>query len=61
MIFYASLVTKQVESGVKSVKKSFSTFISDERWGVMVAFEEVQPVMFSQLVAEAPDWVQWMA
>ncbi|WP_199336256.1 hypothetical protein [Nostoc sp. FACHB-110] len=46
---------------MKSVKKSFSTFISDERWGVMVAFEEVQPVMFSQLVAEAPDWVQWMA
>jgi len=36
-------VIKQVEFGVKSVKKSFSTLIIDERYGLMVTFEEAQP------------------
>jgi hypothetical protein len=29
-------------------------------WGLMLAFEEAQPQMFSQLVAAAPDWVEWL-
>ncbi|MBE9209422.1 hypothetical protein IQ244_23555 [Nostoc sp. LEGE 06077] len=33
---------------------------NDERWGVIVAFEEAQPQMFEQLVAAAPEWVEWM-
>lgn len=39
---------------MKSVKKLFSTLTSDERWGVLVAFEEVQPQIFGQLVTSAP-------
>jgi hypothetical protein len=30
-------------------------------WGVMVEFEDVNPNKFAQLVADAPDWVEWMA
>ncbi|WP_235526341.1 hypothetical protein [Nostoc piscinale] len=44
---------------MESIKEFLSTLTSDERWGVMVAFEEVQPQLFGQLVA-APDWAQWM-
>ncbi|MBW4566336.1 MAG: hypothetical protein KME32_35845 [Mojavia pulchra JT2-VF2] len=52
---------ERIESDVEAAKKFLSTLTSDERWGLMVAFEEAQPSMFSQLVAEAPDWVEWMA
>ncbi len=38
-----------------------STLTSDERWGVMVEFEEICPDEFAQLVAAAPQWVAWMA
>ncbi|MBD2439782.1 hypothetical protein [Nostoc sp. FACHB-110] len=51
---------ERVESGVEAAKEFLSTLSSDERWGVMVAFEEQEPVMFGQLVAAAPDWVNWM-
>ncbi|MBD2452331.1 DUF3854 domain-containing protein [Nostoc sp. FACHB-152] len=58
---YAAGFMEQVESGVEAVKEFLSTLTSDERWGVMLAFEEVQPVMFGELVAEAPEWMEWMA
>ncbi|MBD2479589.1 plasmid replication protein, CyRepA1 family [Anabaena sp. FACHB-83] len=58
---YVAGLRERVESGVDAVKEFLSTLTLDERWGVMVAFEEAQPQLFSQLVAEAPDWVQWMA
>jgi hypothetical protein len=57
---YAVLALERVKDGVESVKELLSTLTSDERWGVMVAFEEMEPMMFGQLVAEAPDWVEWM-
>ncbi|WP_199338111.1 hypothetical protein [Nostoc sp. FACHB-280] len=38
------------ESGVEAAKEFLSTFTSDERWGVMVAFEESEPAMFGQLI-----------
>ncbi|MBD2471537.1 plasmid replication protein, CyRepA1 family [Nostoc sp. FACHB-145] len=57
---YAVNFMERVESGVDAVKEFLSTLTSDERWGVMVAFEEQEPVMFGQLVASAPDWVEWM-
>ncbi|MDZ8096909.1 MAG: hypothetical protein RMZ42_33955 [Nostoc sp. DedQUE05] len=57
---YAVRFMERLESGVEAVKQFLSTLTSDERWGVMVEFEEAQPQMFSQLVAVAPDWVQWM-
>lgn len=51
---------ERVEVGVDAVKEFLSTLTSDERWGVMVEMEQTQPVMFGQLVAQAPDWVEWM-
>ncbi|WGV28161.1 hypothetical protein [Halotia branconii] len=42
------------------VQELLSTLTSDERWGVMVEFEEVCPDGFAQLVSAAPDWVAWM-
>jgi hypothetical protein len=58
--YYAGLVIQRVEYGVESVKEFLSTLTSDERWGVMLEFDEVEPLKFGQLVADAPDWVQWM-
>jgi hypothetical protein len=46
---------------VEALKEFLSTLTSDERWELMVAFEEAQPRMFGQLVAEAPACVEWMA
>ncbi|WP_253274489.1 hypothetical protein [Nostoc sp. PCC 7107] len=58
---YAPGFMECVESGVDAVNEFLSTLSSDERWGVMVAFEEQEPQMFGQLVAAAPDWMLWMA
>ncbi|MBW4565500.1 MAG: hypothetical protein KME32_31340 [Mojavia pulchra JT2-VF2] len=43
-----------------SVKEFLSRLTSDEFPGVMVEIEENQPQMFGQLVAVAPDWVEWV-
>ncbi|WP_242063600.1 hypothetical protein [Nostoc sp. FACHB-892] len=37
-----------------------STLTSDERCGVMLVFEDIEPEKFGQLIAKAPDWVEWM-
>ncbi|MCG6138282.1 MAG: hypothetical protein MET45_27270 [Nostoc sp. LLA-1] len=58
--YYAQLVAHKVESGVEVVKQILSTLTSDQRWGVMLEFEEVCPEGFARLVADAPDWVEWM-
>ncbi|MCG6138772.1 MAG: hypothetical protein MET45_29970 [Nostoc sp. LLA-1] len=58
--YYAQLVTRKVEIGVEAVKEILSTLTSDQRWGVMLEFEEVCPEGFAQLIAAAPDWVEWM-
>jgi hypothetical protein len=58
---YAALAMERLKNGVEAVKEFLSSLTTDERWGVMLAFEEAQPQMFSQLVAEAPNWVEWMA
>ncbi|BAY20200.1 hypothetical protein NIES21_60700 (plasmid) [Anabaenopsis circularis NIES-21] len=57
---YAVSFMERVESGVEAVKEFLSTLTSDERWGVIVAFEEAQPQLFGQLVAAAPEWMQWL-
>ncbi|MBD2452026.1 hypothetical protein H6G76_33930 [Nostoc sp. FACHB-152] len=57
---YTAMFMERVEVGVDAVKEFLSTLTSDERWGVMVEMEQTQPVMFGQLVAVAPDWVEWM-
>lgn len=59
--YYAQLVIVRVEYGVESVKELLSTLTIDERCGVMLEFEDVDPDKFAQLVALAPDWVEWMA
>ncbi|MBD2492113.1 hypothetical protein [Aulosira sp. FACHB-615] len=59
--FYAAGFKERVKDGVEAVKEFLSTLTPDERWGVMLAFEEQEPVMFGQLVASAPNWVEWMA
>ncbi|MCC5669822.1 hypothetical protein LC653_39960 [Nostoc sp. CHAB 5784] len=41
-------------------KELLSTLTIDERWGVMLEFEDASPDKFAQLVTDAPDWVQWM-
>ncbi|MCC5636995.1 hypothetical protein LC593_14215 [Nostoc sp. CHAB 5844] len=57
---YAALFRERVKDGVGAVKEFLSTLSSDERWGVMVAFEEAQPQIFRELVAIGTDWVVWM-
>jgi hypothetical protein len=58
--YYAQLAIEQVECGVDAMKELLSTLTSDERWGVMLEFEDVDPDKFGQLVDGAPDWVEWM-
>lgn len=43
------------------VQELLSTLTSDEKWGVMVEFEEVCPNGFAQLLVDAPQWTEWMA
>ncbi|MEH2430807.1 MAG: hypothetical protein V7K26_25545 [Nostoc sp.] len=59
--YYARLAIERVEDGVDKVKELLSTLTSDERWGVMLEFEDIEPEKFGQLIAKAPDWVEWMA
>ncbi|MBN3890862.1 MAG: hypothetical protein HWQ43_17490 [Nostoc sp. JL31] len=59
--YYARLAIERVEDGVDKVKELLSTLTSDERWGVMLEFDEICPDRFAQLVDGAPDWVEWMA
>ncbi|QLE53287.1 hypothetical protein FD724_35835 (plasmid) [Nostoc sp. C057] len=33
---------------------------SGERRGAMLEFEDVDPQKFAQLVADAPQWTEWM-
>ncbi|WP_341532028.1 hypothetical protein WKK05_40780 (plasmid) [Nostoc sp. UHCC 0302] len=57
---YARLAIERVEHGINSMKELLSTLTSDERWGVMLEFEEINPEKFSQLVTDAPQWTEWM-
>ncbi|MCC5654035.1 DUF3854 domain-containing protein [Nostoc sp. XA013] len=59
--YYARLAIERLESGVDAVKELLSTLTSDERCGVMLEFEDIDQNLFAQLVADAPDWVEWMA
>ncbi|WP_390625530.1 MULTISPECIES: hypothetical protein [Nostoc] len=52
---------ERVEDGVDAVKELLSTLTIDECCGVMLEFEDLDPNKFAQLVADAPDWVEWMA
>ncbi|MCC5619653.1 bifunctional DNA primase/helicase, partial [Nostoc sp. CHAB 5836] len=58
--YYARLAIERVELGVDKVKELLSTLTIDERCGVMLEFEDASPDKFAQLVADAPDWVEWM-
>ncbi|NDJ25788.1 hypothetical protein GS682_30225 [Nostoc sp. B(2019)] len=58
--YYAQLVAQKIDQRVGMVQELLGTLTSDERWGVMVEFEEVCPDGFAQLVAAAPQWVVWM-
>ena len=58
--YYAQLAIERVEFGVNAVKELLSTLTSDERCGVMLKFEDIDPNKFAQLVADAPDWVEWI-
>ncbi|MBD2492554.1 plasmid replication protein, CyRepA1 family, partial [Aulosira sp. FACHB-615] len=57
---YAAGFMERVKDGMEAVKESLSTLTPDERWGVIVTFEEQEPQIFGQLVAAAPEWVDWM-
>jgi hypothetical protein len=59
--YYAPLAIERVEYGVESVKELLSTLTIDERLGVMLEFEDASPDKFAQLVADAPQWTEWMA
>lgn len=59
--YYARLAIERVECGVDAVKELLSTLTIDERWGVMLEFEDAYPQKFAQLVADAPQWTEWMA
>jgi hypothetical protein len=58
--YYAQLAIERFESGVESVKELLTTLTSDERCGVMLKFDDIDPDKFAQLVADAPDWVEWI-
>jgi hypothetical protein len=59
--YYARLAIERVEDGVDAVKQLLSTLTIDERCGVMLEFEDASPEKFGQLVADAPQWTEWMA
>jgi hypothetical protein len=50
-----------VEHGIDTFKELLSTLTIDERWGVILKFEDIEPEKFGQLIAKAPDWMEWMA
>jgi hypothetical protein len=58
--YYAQLAIEQFVYGVDGVKQLLNTLTSDERWGVMLKFDDLHPDKFAQLMALAPDWVEWM-
>jgi hypothetical protein len=58
--YYAQLAIKGFESGVEAVKELLSTLTSDERWDVMLKFEDFEPDLFAQLVTDAPQWTEWI-
>ncbi|MCC5619703.1 hypothetical protein LC605_32700 [Nostoc sp. CHAB 5836] len=58
--YYARLAIERVELGVDKVKELLSTLTIDERCGVMLEFEDASPDKFAQLVADAPQWTEWM-
>jgi hypothetical protein len=41
--------------------KYYARLAIDERCGVMLEFEDAYPQKFAQLVADAPQWTEWMA
>ncbi|MCC5655278.1 hypothetical protein LC609_37190 [Nostoc sp. XA013] len=51
---------ERVEYGVDAVKELLSTLTSDERCALMLEFEDASPDKFTQLVADAPQWSEWM-
>ncbi|MBW4458126.1 MAG: hypothetical protein KME55_39020 [Nostoc indistinguendum CM1-VF10] len=56
--YYAHLAIERVEHGIDTVKELLSTLTIDERWGVILKFEDIEPEKFGQLIAKAPDWVE---
>ena len=59
--YYARLAIERVEYGVDAVKELLSTLTIDQRCGVMLEFEDLDPDKFAQLVTDAPQWTEWMA
>jgi hypothetical protein len=59
--YYARLAIERVECGVDALKVLLSTLTIDERWGVILEFEDIDPDKFAQLVTDAPQWTEWMA
>ena len=57
--YYAHLAIERVEHGIDTVKELLSTLTIDG--GVILKFEDIDPEKFGQLIAKAPDWVEWMA
>ncbi|MEH2084265.1 MAG: hypothetical protein V7K89_31135 [Nostoc sp.] len=58
--FIQQALIEKVEHSVESVKELLSTLTIDERWGVILEFEDVYPGKFAQLMTDAPQWVEWM-
>ncbi|RCJ31846.1 hypothetical protein A6769_30185 [Nostoc punctiforme NIES-2108] len=59
--YYAQLVVERVECGVNAVKELLSTLTIDERLGIMLEFEDLDPDKFALLVTDVPQWTEWMA
>ncbi|HYW21010.1 MAG TPA: hypothetical protein VE956_17250 [Nodularia sp. (in: cyanobacteria)] len=43
-----------------TIKELLCTLTNDERCGVMLELEDFEPDLFAQLVADAPQWTEWM-
>ncbi|MEH2069674.1 MAG: hypothetical protein V7K47_16185 [Nostoc sp.] len=54
------MAIERFECGVESVKELLSTLTSDRRCGVILNFDEVSPDKFAQLVAGAPNCMEWI-
>jgi hypothetical protein len=46
---------------MQTKSRLLTTLTSDERCGVMLEFEDVEPQKLPQLVTDAPQWAEWMA
>ncbi|KAB8318239.1 DUF3854 domain-containing protein [Tolypothrix campylonemoides VB511288] len=56
---YTQAVMERLKFGVEAVKELLNGLSRDERWGVMVEWEDTNPYGFNKFAELMPDWVEF--